>query len=129
MKTLEQLCNTTPKVTATFRYGAAKSRPDWGDGEPAHNWRVTVRYRKRQLTTDYFGGILITNPEACEVLGSLLMDSDAEYEASFEDWAESLGYDPDSRRAENIYKECKINATKTRQLLGSDFDTFREAEY
>lgn len=129
MKTLEQLCNATPKVTATFLYGAAKSRPDWSNGQPENNWRVTVRYRKRQLTTDYFGGILITNPEAHEVLGSLLMDSDVEYENSFEDWAESYGYDTDSRRAENIYKECKINASKTRQLLGLDFDKFRESEF
>jgi hypothetical protein len=46
---------------------------------------------------------------------------------SFEDWASSLGYDIDSRKAEKIYKACIENQQNIRRFLGTDFDTFAEA--
>lgn len=46
-------------------------------------------------------------PKLDEVLHSLLADGECFFQArSFEDWAGDFGYDPDSRKAEVIYREC-----------------------
>lgn len=48
-----------------------------------------------------------THPTLEEVLGCLLMEGAADFNAmSFEDWACEYGYDPDSRKAERVYNEC-----------------------
>lgn len=62
----------------------------------------------------------IPAPELTDVLYSLMMDSDALNYSSFEDWAENLGYDKDSRTAEKIYKSCLEIALKMRAMLGPD---------
>lgn len=45
-------------------------------------------------------------PELASVMGCLFMDCDVLNYAKFEEWAESLGFDPDSRKAEGIYRAC-----------------------
>jgi hypothetical protein len=57
-------------------------------------------------------------PALEDVLSSISMDASALDEASFEDWADSLGYDRDSRRAEGIYKACMEIATRLRAAVG-----------
>jgi hypothetical protein len=52
------------------------------------------------------------------VLHSLALDSRVLDEGTFEDWAGSLGYDPDSRKAEAIWKACVEIATTLRAGLG-----------
>lgn len=68
-------------------------------------------------------------PDACDVLYSLLMDSSGvENAGSFEAWASEYGYDTDSRKAEAIYRECVDLALKLRASLGGDMlDSLREA--
>lgn len=67
-------------------------------------------------------------PDALDVLASLVMDSSALDESSFEDWASSLGYDVDSRKAESIYRACLDIALKLRAALGdSGLQTLRNA--
>ncbi len=64
-------------------------------------------------------------PELADVLYCLIMDSYVLDYSNFEDWAESLGYDTDSRSAEKTYRACIENALKLRQLI--DIDAARVA--
>ncbi len=57
-------------------------------------------------------------PDAANVVYSLLMDSDAIEHATFEDWADSTGYDSDSRQAEAIYRACLETGLRLRSGLG-----------
>jgi len=62
----------------------------------------------------------IPAPPLADVLSSLLLDASAIDEGSFEDWAASLGYDPDSRKAEAIWKACVETGLKLRSALGDE---------
>jgi len=57
-------------------------------------------------------------PKLIDVLYALVMDSDVVSYSTFEDWAESMGYDADSRKAEKIYHACLENFTKLRSVIG-----------
>jgi hypothetical protein len=47
--------------------------------------------------------------------------------ACFEDWAQELGYDTDSRNAEAIYRACLDIGLKFRAMVGqSGLDTLQE---
>lgn len=52
-----------------------------------------------------YGFPAIAAPLLRDVFYSILMDGDA-YAMSFEDWADTYGYDTDSRKAESVYREC-----------------------
>lgn len=70
-----------------------------------------------------------TRPTAVEVMDCLCADAAGiENATGFEDWAADLGYDPDSRRAEAIYKQCGELADELRAFLRGDFETFLWAE-
>jgi hypothetical protein len=46
-------------------------------------------------------------PQLADVVHSLLSDGEAYFDAAtFEDWAANYGYDPDSRKAEEIFRKC-----------------------
>lgn len=53
-------------------------------------------------------------PDLVDVLYCLVSDADVINSIGFEDWAENLGYDTDSRKAEDIYRAC---LKQTRELL------------
>lgn len=57
-------------------------------------------------------------PEAANVIHSLLSDCGVLDNATFEDWASEFGYDPDSRKAESIYRDCLAIALRMRAGLG-----------
>ena len=67
----------------------------------------------------------IKPPALVDVLYSLIMDADAINYACFGEWAESYGYDTDSRSAEKIYRQCLELALKLRSMI--DLDAAREA--
>jgi hypothetical protein len=61
----------------------------------------------------------LPSPSINDVLECLLLDADAiNYE--FEEWAESMGYNPDSRKDFEIYEACLANAKKLISLVGLD---------
>lgn len=62
-------------------------------------------------------GPLLT-PNACDVVASLVMDSNVLAAGGFEEWARDLGYDTDSRKAEATYKACLEIALKLRNGIG-----------
>lgn len=57
-------------------------------------------------------------PETADVLSSLVMESDALDCSTFEEWADTLGYDSDSRKAEGIYRASLEIALKLRNGIG-----------
>lgn len=65
-------------------------------------------------------------PSMRDVLYSLLMDSEA-YSQGFEEWADSFGYDRDSRKAEATYNECAaIGRALAARLSPAEIDRLRE---
>ena len=59
-------------------------------------------------------------PALVDVLYSLVSDADALEAGGFEDWANESGHDPDSRKAEAIYRSCLEIALKLRQVIDLD---------
>jgi hypothetical protein len=57
-------------------------------------------------------------PDTADVLACLAMECDALDHSTFEDWAESYGYDSDSRKAEATYRACLATALALRSALG-----------
>ncbi len=117
------------KVRCTSEYGASlpyDKRDDWQ--KKSHDCRVTLRYRGRQYSVDFFMGQACTDePDAAGVLDCLLSDAQLGTE-TFEEFCANLGYDTDSRKAERMYKACEKTETKLRQFLGDDYETFLSAE-
>lgn len=57
-------------------------------------------------------------PTLQEVLHSLTPDSDVMNYLVYEHWADEFGYDPDSRKGEKIYEECRTQASRLSDVLG-----------
>lgn len=57
-------------------------------------------------------------PCLVDVVNSLVLETDVLDYGSFEEWANSLGYNSDSREAEKIYQLCLSNSLKLRNGLG-----------
>jgi hypothetical protein len=72
---------------------------------------------ERETETGLFRSKRI-EPDACDVMFSLVSESDAIDYATFEEWASNLGYDTDSRKAEATYRACLDTALKLRAALG-----------
>jgi hypothetical protein len=67
-------------------------------------------------------------PDPLNVLSSLAMDADVLNYPSFEDWAPSFGYDPDSRKGFQIYQTCLEHALHLRNsFTHEDFNRLIEA--
>jgi hypothetical protein len=102
----------------------ADTNPHWTGEYPMNHWKckLTNKYRK-QMTVYFSTGLgLNGNPEAKDVLDCLAMDASCiENSRNFEDFANDIGYDPDSRKAEKIYKVILRQAEQLKKfLLGND---------
>lgn len=93
-------------------------------------WRCTFSVGDKHYDFDYRcgmaheskrgdGKMIPTPPKAHETLQSLTMDAVGS-EESFESWAESYGYELDSRRARSTYRACRRVRSALVRLLGSD---------
>lgn len=124
---LSELCKS---VKISSKYGEARKPWDQLDKwqQEAHQYRVTLRYKGRQMSLDFFmGPALKEEPGAAGVLSCLLSESVA-LERDFEEWCGDYGYDTDSRKAERIYKECVKSGERLKKLLGEDYELFLYAE-
>lgn len=82
------------------------------------------------LRVDFHVGTAHGAPDAEDVINCLVQDAlSLENSTGFEDWAENLGYDPDSRKAEKIYKAVEEQSELIRDFLGDHFESFSQAEY
>lgn len=59
---------------------------------------------------------LLPLPRAADVLHSVVLDNPSG--DSFEEWANDFGYDPDSRKAEDIYNQCRKQSREAVTLFG-----------
>lgn len=80
----------------------------------AHETEMGTAYRAHSVV---FRGQPIL-PDACDVMASLVMDSDAIESRNFEDWASDHGYDTDSRKAEATYRACLEIGLALRAAVG-----------
>ena len=65
-------------------------------------------------------GKAIPAPSAADVVYSLAIDADVLNYARFEDWADELGFNSDSRKDEAIYKQCMADALQLRAGIGQE---------
>ena len=84
--------------------------------------REDFRRNERTLWSDEFRQMMapLYRPELTDVLDCLASDaSTVEYVRNFEDWADELGYDSDSRHAEQIYNTIERQAKELRYILAT----------
>jgi hypothetical protein len=67
----------------------------------------------------FIKGKPLAPPELPDVMGSLLSDASAADYATFEEWARDMGDDPDSRRAETIFRACQQTALDLNRVVGA----------
>jgi len=108
-----------------------KARAEWADSDPhmadlqnMNHFKVTLRAAGRQMTLYFSQGYGISGePTAADVLNCLASDSSSienNLLTGFEGWASDLGYDPDSRKAEKVFKTCEKQAERLKKFLGEE---------
>jgi hypothetical protein len=119
MATMKQFVNKN-RIKAMSEW--ADENPNMADSKNMNHFKVTLRRAGKQITLYFSQGYGISGePTAAGVLNCLASDSSSvENTRSFEDWASDLGYDPDSRKAEKIFKTCEVQAAKLKKFLGED---------
>lgn len=90
------------------------------------NWNnhlITVTHNKKRLSFDFWGSIMNpenkTEQEVVSAFYCFLSDSCAGNE-TFENFCSDLGYDPDSRTAERIHKQCISSLAKFSRVFDCD---------
>lgn len=79
----------------------------------------TIWYKAPTGTEPGTRRVTPTPPDVADVLDSLASDASCYDNArTFEEFANDLGYDPDSRKAESIYNKCGQISKALRDLLG-----------
>jgi hypothetical protein len=113
------------RLRMEYKFIGETTKGDWA----CRQWRVTLKRDRRKMTFDYFTGMSLGDPEISDVVGSIILDSSAS-NYSFEEWAEEYSYNPDSRKAKEIYNACNEQADKFSKLINDDeiFDLYMEAE-
>lgn len=99
---------------------------DEGSPEPANWYRVTLTRKRRRMTVPFgMGSALTSEPSAHDVLSALLSDAASiENSRSFEEWADELGFDEDSRKAEKTYNADVTQTEKLKEFLGDDYQAY-----
>lgn len=117
MTDVEQLARQHGITAAVVR---ADDNPNMvREGWDARHYRVTLRCDGRRLTVPFSQGLGIPHPPTVgDVLECLASDASSYDSANgFEDWAENLGMDPDSRKAERIYRAVERQTRGLRRLV------------
>jgi hypothetical protein len=118
-------------VTATVKFVEERETTQDGQNWDHNVWKVTLRTDGRQFTTSYMTGLGYTGGElsASDVLETLISDAwTAENADGFEDWANELGYDEDSRSAERAYRTVVRQTKRLRTFLGDRYGEFLALE-
>lgn len=103
-------------LSAEVNYGAP-FRDDWRDANP---YTITIRYQRRAMTVPFYTGPgWSREPELEDALECFCADALGVINAScFEEWADELGFDGDSRGAEATYRQVQHQTEELRRLLG-----------
>ena len=76
---------------------------------------------------DCEGYVIPTPPTVADYLGCLQLDARTGEHLLFEDFCSDLGYDPDSRKAERVWRACQETRGHMQRLFREDFDAFMAA--
>ncbi len=83
----------------------------------ANKYKARIIYNKKSMTIIYYTGSgWKKDPELEDILGSILQDT-TYLDYGFEDFANEMGYDSDSRTAEKIYKDIQKQAKKINRIF------------
>jgi hypothetical protein len=108
------------QITMTAdRVNKNPNNPDWRD---ADHWKVVFACGRRRMTTYFSMGRYGHNgaePQASSVLSCLADDAASVQQSEFEEWAGDMGYEQDSRKAEEIYRACERCGVRLKKFLGS----------
>lgn len=122
----KQLGWTGSEYAPEERYVRSKLGNPAGKDVPMGWWHNPKGTDRPNLLPQYLALVTEgTPPEIADVLDSLASDAQT-YDGcrDFDDFCASLGMDPDSRRAEAMYKACGETAKALRYLLGTEaFET------
>jgi hypothetical protein len=73
------------------------------------------------LEIPFYTGDKNKHPHIADVMHALMADRGTIlYADTFEEWAEGLGYDSDSREAERTFKQCKLQTEELSRLFNDD---------
>jgi len=91
---------------------------EWMPG--SSHWSCKFRCGRKSMTVEFSQGPAISGEPTCEdVLDCIASDVGGIKSArTFEEWASDLGFDADSRKAEQTYKACELQGEKLDLLLG-----------
>lgn len=89
------------------------------------HFKCTLKRPGRQLTTFFsMGPAHSREPSAADLLDCLASDASGyENARGFEEWASEYGYDPDSRRAEKIFRTVEKQTEKLKRFMGDEYET------
>ncbi len=115
---------TTPrgKLTTDYMQGVGHLPGDACGFRTVHNSeyeRFACEYGKwGGYDRHPLGSARLPRPALTDILSSLLSDAEALDYASFDQWADDLGFDADSRKAEAIYRACLDIGLSLRRMIG-----------
>jgi len=131
--TVKEFCEKYRIKARSVRISDNPNIPDWKD---ADHYAVTL-----ESTTPGFPSNRAFNcffskgygrggepPKAAEVLSCLLVDAQCVGGYDFNEFCASLGYNPASRRAENIYSTVVHQTEALKSWMGKLWDEFLECE-
>jgi hypothetical protein len=99
-----------------WEYGATGETPE--GFKNANEYSVTFSRNGLERSFDFFKGKANTSePEAVEVLECLVLDFIYSDGVTFEDWADELGFNSDSRKAYANYENTLVNNIKLLDLF------------
>ncbi len=116
---------TTGSQVAQFPYAEGMGHVK-GYQQPPWNGRMTLAqadeqalYRKTCETgLLYHVRGIQPAPDVLDVLYCLVMDASVRHAATYEEWASDYGYDADSRKGEQVYRDCQKQTTDLLRVLG-----------
>lgn len=118
----------------TMSAAQTNSNPNMTDDTMDH-WRCVLSRRegnqRKKLTIIFSMGMGHKGkaPKASNLLISLVRDASGVNDAtSFEDWCREYGYDPNSHKAEKIFKACEREAKKLQNFAGDSYEQLMSCE-
>ena len=113
-----KLINNIKLSLARADYTEEDYKDEWK--KTANKYKARITYNKKSMTTSFYTGSgWEKDPELEDILGSILLDA-TYLDYSFEDFANEMGYDPDSRTAEKIYKDIQKQAKKINRIFSKE---------
>ena len=117
----EKLSMTSDPVPMNPAYeGADPEERKWAD--ESYHYKCIIK-KPRKTFSVYFsmGSANQDPPKLSEVLDNLASEASGfENNPDFESWAGEYGYDPDSRKAERIFRMIETESNKLKQFLGEE---------